>query len=219
MVSVNTLRRRKADFSPNRWLMDSGAFSVIAAGRDHMPVEEYARHVERWSRCGTLEAAVAQDFMCEPFVLEITGMTVVDHQRLTIERYQLLRKMVDTVYIMPVLQGYSPTEYQRHVRDYGATLGTEAWVGVGSVCKRNGRPGAVVAIHEAIKDERPDLRLHGFGLKRTALRLGRVNELLHSSDSMAWSFQARKQGRGANDIREAHRYVDALARQQVQRSF
>ena len=42
------------------------------------------------------------------------------------------------VYIMPVLQGYKPEEYIEHLNMYGSRPSLGAWVGVGSVCKRNG---------------------------------------------------------------------------------
>jgi hypothetical protein len=54
-----------------------------------------------------------------------------------------------------------------------------------------------------IKWHRPDLRLHGFGLKATALASCIVRECLHSADSMAWSFAARREGRDRNSWREA----------------
>ena len=70
---------------------------------------------------------------------------------------------------------------------------------------------------EAIHAQRPDLRLHGFGIKITALHDERVRELLYSADSMAWSYAARKQGRDGNDIGEAVRYVAKVAAQPIQR--
>lgn len=217
MVSVNRLEHRKSDFQVNDWIMDSGAFTRISTGRGHMPVKDYARQIERWSRCGNMMAAVTQDWMCEAFILGITGLTVEDHQRLTLERYAQLREAVgSTVYVMPVLQGYTPEEYVTHVRQYGAELGKGAWVGVGSVCKRNASPGSVERVLWAIHDERPDLRLHGFGLKRTALQSGVANSLLYSCDSMAWSYAARKAGRDANGPGEAHRYVEQIERMPVQ---
>jgi hypothetical protein len=76
------------------------------------------------------------------------------------------------VYILPVLQGYQPTEYVAHLHQYGDRLGAGMWVGVGSVCKRNSKPEQIEAIVSAIKQERPDLRLHLFGIKLTALKNG-----------------------------------------------
>lgn len=211
MVSVNVLRKRKADFSPGEWIMDSGAFTEVARhGGYREGVDAYAAQIARWNSCGTLLAAVAQDWMCEPFVLAITGKTTAEHQRLTIERYDELLPLVDS-YVMPVLQGYRPAEYAAHVRDYGGRLRPGAWVGVGSVCKRNATPDAIAAVLAAVKGERPDLRLHGFGVKLTALADPRIRALLWSADSMAWSFAARKNGRNANDHGEAVAYAERVA--------
>jgi hypothetical protein len=207
-ISVNRLRQRKGPFAVGDWIMDSGAFSTILQhGGYPLGVDEYAAQIARWRQCGQLLAAVAQDFMCEPAMLARTGLTVSEHQRLTIERYDALLSLVDDVYVMPVLQGYSPSEYVSHIEQYGARLTPGMWVGVGSVCKRNGDAAAIEAVLIAIHRVRPDLRLHGFGLKTTALRSGLVRELLHTADSMAWSFAARKKGRNANDWREAARFA------------
>lgn len=97
-------------------------------------------------------------------------------------------------------------KWRTGIRMYGAELEYGAWVGVGSVCKRNGDPRAIEAVLLAIQAERPDLKLHGFGIKLTALASGLVRRLLHSADSMAWSFSARKQGRNGNDWAEAERF-------------
>lgn len=212
-VSVNRLRDRKGPFAVGDWIMDSGAFSEISAhGRYRHSVGDYAAEIRRWSENGRLLAAVSQDFMCEPWIVEKTGLSVAEHQRLTIERYdELVWEDTAGVYIMPVLQGYAPEDYVRHVGMYGVDrLAHGAWVGVGSICKRNANPRAVEAVLRAIKAARPDLRLHGFGLKATALRSALVFDLLHTADSMAWSFHARKQGRNGNDWREAKRWMRGI---------
>jgi hypothetical protein len=41
-------------------------------------------------------------------------------------------------FTLPVLQGYSPRSYAAHLGCYGELLTLGQWVGVGSVCKRNG---------------------------------------------------------------------------------
>lgn len=211
-ISVNRLRQRKGPFEVGDWIMDSGAFTEISThGGYRHSVAEYAAEIRRWAWNGRLLAAVAQDWMCEPWIVERTGLSVAEHQRLTVERYDALRaEDTDGIYIMPVLQGYQPADYVRHVGMYGARLGYGAWVGVGSVCKRNSSPRAVEAVLDAIKGVRPDLRLHGFGLKATALRSAFVFDALYSADSMAWSFHARRRGRNANDWREAKRWMRGI---------
>lgn len=217
-VSVNRLRPRKGPFAVKDWIMDSGAFTEVTRhGGYRHGVADYAAEIRRWSGNGCLLAAVAQDWMCEPFVVERTGLSVPEHQQLTIDRFDALRDE-DTagVYVLPVLQGFAPADYVRHIDAYGARLAAGAWVGVGSVCKRNGRPDDVAAVLLGIRRARPDLRLHGFGLKTTALGDPLVRSMLHSADSMAWSFHARKNGRNANDWREAVRWVDAITSRPVQ---
>lgn len=210
MLSVNALSRRKSDFEAGQWVMDSGAFTEVSRhGTHRRSVEEYAAQIRRWSRRGDLLAAVSQDWMCESFVLQKTGMTTEEHQARTVDRYdRLMSADTGEVYIMPVLQGYEPEEYVRNVRQYGGRLSEGAWVGVGSVCKRNSSVKAVEAVLSSIHGVRPDLRLHGFGLKKTALRSHLVRKCLYSADSMAWSYRARREeGRDANDWREARRYL------------
>lgn len=217
-VSVNRLRTRQTDFEVKDWILDSGAFTEVARhGGYRFPVEEYAGHIRRWANCGNLLAAVAQDFMCESFILDRTGKSVEEHQWLTVERYDdLLRADAGVTQILPVLQGYSPESYLDHLRMYGGRLFKGMWVGVGSICKRNGDARAIENVLLGIKRERPDLRLHGFGLKTTALTSGLVRALLYSADSMAWSFAARIEGRNANDWREAARFVKRIETQSVQ---
>jgi hypothetical protein len=164
-------------------------------------------------------AAVAQDYMCEPFMLAKTGLTVADHQRLTIERYDDLVAELDRLFggkcpfpVMPVLQGYDPADYVRHIRAYGDRLKPGMWVGVGSVCKRNGTPEKIVEVLEAIHAEFPGLKLHGFGVKQTSLLHPAVRFLLDTADSMAWSFAARKQGRDGNSHLEAKAFVEKIER-------
>lgn len=221
-ISVNRLRDRKGPFAVGDWIMDSGAFTEISThGRYLTTPAEYAAEIRRWAKNGNLLAAVAQDYMCEPWIVAKTGLSVAEHQRRTIQRYDELLMWLDQpkrsdVYVMPVLQGYQPAEYVDHLRAYGDRLAFGAWVGVGSVCKRNGDARAIEDVLLAIHRERPDLKLHGFGLKTTALSSGLVQELLHTADSMAWSYNARRNGRNANDWREAKRWADRIRDMAVQ---
>ena len=132
--------------------------------------------------------------MCEDFILQKTGLTIEDHQNITVERYSRLIDLTN-VYVMPVLQGYAPESYLAHLHLYGELLSPGQWVGVGSICKRNGNPKQIEDILVAIHAQRPDLLLHGFGIKLAALQSPTVRALLYSSDSMAWSFAGRKWGR------------------------
>lgn len=213
-ISVNRLKTRVSDFEVKDWIMDSGAFSELNIhGHYRSDVYRYARYINRWKSCGTMLAAVSQDYMCEPHIVAKTGLSVKEHQSRTIARYVALLPETDA-YIMPALQGYAPQEYIDHIRQYGSCLKQGAWCAVGSICKRNNHPQVIEYILRKIKTERPDLRLHGLGIKLTALRMPAIAGLLHSSDSLAWSFAARYECRDAHDWHEAENYRKRIAPKQ-----
>ena len=61
-----------------------------------------------------------------------------------------------------------------------------------------------------------ELRLHGFGLKTTALANPLIVSMLETADSMAWSFHARINGRNANDWREAKAWAENITNRPMQ---
>jgi len=219
-ISINRIWRRKKPILCNDVFVDGAAFTELEKyGEYRHEVYEYGDELYRLHTCGAVNitVAVAQDYMCEPFIIQKTGFNVPTHQYLTVERYDFLldhltHKFGGTVpfHILPVLQGFEPEEYADHVRMYGDRLKPGMWVGVGSVCKRQGDPKAIRAVLCAIKALRPDLLLHGFGVKKTSLKDPEVRAGFYSADSMAWSTAARKQGRNQNDWREAMAFVHAI---------
>lgn len=212
-ISINRLRGRRKPVACGHAIIDSGSFKELELfGRYRHGVDEYAEELRRLDESGVVRIAiaVAQDYMCESWMLDKTGLTIAEHQHLTIERYDALLACGLPFPIMPVLQGYAPEDYAAHLDAYGSRLRFGQWVGVGSVCKRQGKPELIVAVLDAIVSKRPDLRLHGFGVKTTALLHPGVRSRLYSADSMAWSFAARKQGRNANDWREARIFTDRI---------
>ena len=224
MISINRIKNRRSGLANVEWLMDSGAFTTLLLnGKYTDSPETYAWDIWKRRHTGKLIGAVAQDYMCEPFMLELTRCSTQEHQRMTIERYDRIlaelkrlenvNNKVNTLcpqhapYLMPVLQGYKPEEYIFHIQDYGKRLQANMWTGVGSVCKRNSNVESVIEVLYAIKSVRPDLRLHGFGLKITALQEKEVRRMLYTSDSMAWSMNERLQGRDPNSYKAAQRYA------------
>ena len=164
------------------------------AGQEKTPEE-----IEEWKEELVFEGANPVWFEQYPREFEDgpSKIGVEDHQRQTVYRYkwilECLRDRKCDTYLMPVLQGYEPEEYIHCLELYEkeGLLPHGAYVGVGSVCKRNVNPETVIGVLGAIKRKRPDLQLHGFGIKITALRDPGVRALLHSADSMAWSVDAR----------------------------
>lgn len=172
------------------WALDSGGFTELSMyGGWRTTATEYVRSVERYrDEIGRLEWAAPQDWMCEPFMLAKTGLTVADHQRLTVENYVELRETAPTLPFVPVLQGWELADYRRCVELYetaGIRLADEPIVGLGSVCRRQ----ATAEIGEIVGALSAEFNLHGFGVKLDGIR--RYGWMLTSADSMAWSYTGR----------------------------
>lgn len=193
-VSARRLRDRKSwPKAAAPWALDSGGFSELSLhGRWVTAPEDYVREARRWRQeIGGMDWAAAQDWMCEPWILEKTGLTVERHQRTSVENYLLLTRLAPEMPWAPVVQGWAFDDYLRHVgmyADAGVNLAALPVVGLGSVCRRQDT-GMVEGLIRDLHGR--GLRVHGFGFKLKGLR--KVAPYLASADSMAWSFAARRQ--------------------------
>lgn len=190
-VSARRLRRyAKLPAALGRWALDSGGFSELRLyGAWRTTPQQYAAEVRRWrDGIGKLDWAAAQDWMCEPFMLAKTGLTVREHQSRTVQNYLTLRAIAPDLPFAPVLQGWERADYLRHWDEYraaGVHLDAVPVVGLGSVCRRQN----VGMVQELIRDlARRGAAVHAFGFKVQGL--GRAAPHLASADSMAWSKQA-----------------------------
>jgi hypothetical protein len=184
--------RRTMPRARGPWALDSGGFTELSMfGEWRTGTRTYVSAVRRYAaEIGNLAWASPQDWMCEPGILEKTGLTVADHQRRTVDNYLRLRDLAADLPFVPVLQGWQLDDYRRHVDTYtaaGVDLHAEPTVGVGSVCRRQ-HTGQIEQVLAALAAE--GLRLHGFGLKVGGLRAGAHH--LASADSMAWSARGRR---------------------------
>lgn len=194
-ISVQTLERCKGKLprALAPWSQDSEGFTSITKwGGFKRSVAQYAQVTRKHSiECGMLEHASIQDYMCENVALDATGLNVATHQIRTAESYIALRDHAPDLPWMPVLQGWESDDYLRCIGlyfDRGVDLSTLPRVGVGSVCRRQAHL-AGAAIIRRIAEVLPGIKLHAFGFKLDGLR--RVSSILASSDSMAWSANAR----------------------------
>lgn len=185
-MSVSRLAKRRTKLNHDDWIMDSGGFTAISThGKYIMTPSEYLSCINRHDP----KFAFCQDWMCEPHILEKTGMSISEHQRLTTKSYIQL-SMIDSR-VRPVIQGWNVNDYVNHVdlyRFWGVDMCQE--FGVGTICSRNGSSETVLTILSAIKRAAPNAKLHGFGVKSDTLV--QASHLLTSADSMAWSSRARR---------------------------
>ncbi len=176
-----------------KWALDSGGFSELSLfGEWKTSLRTYILAVDRAAdEIGGLQWAAQQDWMCEPFMLAKTGLSIAQHQRNTVRNYQQLMDVAPHLPWVPVLQGYALNDYLAHedmFRRAGVRLARLPLVGIGSVCRRQHTIEAATIIRAVAA---LGISLHGFGLKEQALR--RVADVVKSADSMAWSFTARRE--------------------------
>lgn len=214
MISINRLLKRKSNFLVNSWILDSGSFTRISSKKGHLSTKKYSKYCERWAKNGVLEAVVTQDYPCDPESLIATGLDIPNHQSLTIHRYKKLLSLVnENIYVMPVLQGWSSSDYVNHLYDYGDYIKPNSWVGVGTLCSRSKSINCVKNILLSLKKERPDINLHGFGVKKYCLQDEEIKNALFSADSSAHSFGKGKYSKMSdlrNDPQNALNYYKSI---------
>lgn len=192
-ISVRRLRRYKnLRKATTEWSMDSGGFTELSTyGRwtvDHIQYIDEIQKIE--SEIGNINFISQQDWMCEPFIVAKTGLSVKEHQIRTIDNYIKLKTALPNSKIAPVIQGFRLDEYVECISMYksnGIDLSKEEIVGLGSVCRRQSEQ----SIFDVVKTVYSyGIRIHGFGVKLKGLSL--YKDYLTSSDSMAWCMNAGK---------------------------
>jgi hypothetical protein len=172
--------------------MDSGGFTELSLyGRWQTSPEDYVSEVRRIVALTGMPSFIApQDWMCEEVILAKTGKTVSEHQDLTVANFLELRRLAPELPFAPVLQGFTHWDYLECAERYvhaGVDIEKEPVLGVGTMCRRQGTLEAEVIMRSLAG---LGLRVHAFGAKTTGLR--RYAPVLTSSDSLAWSFNARR---------------------------
>lgn len=190
-LSHRTLKGRKTlPRAAAPWALDSGGFTELSTyGEWRTSADDYHEAAVRYTtEIGMLDFAAPRDWMCEPWIIAKTGLSVREHQRRTITDYLDLSSRGQVDYI-PVLQGWDESDYLDHIVQYadaGVDLTALPVVGIGSVCRRQGTEqiGRILANVASY-----GIQLHGFGIKKGGLT--RAAPYLTSADSMAWSLDAR----------------------------
>src|SRR5215831_19593742 len=92
MVSYPRLRRRAKRDLPRAkaaWVLDSGGYSELSLhGAWQISPQQYVADVRRYvDQVGMLQWAAVQDYMCEPWILEKTGLDILEHQYRSVVSY------------------------------------------------------------------------------------------------------------------------------------
>ncbi|MBT1185398.1 hypothetical protein HET69_15640 [Streptomyces sp. CJ_13] len=169
------------------WALDSGGFTEITSfGEWRTTPQQYVQQIRRYrDEVGLLSWASQQDLMCEDDALRMTGLSIDQHQDLTVANFLTLRELAPELPIIPVVQGWLRPHYERCVEKFaaaGVDLTKEPLVGVGSICRR---PSTFTASWILEDLHAMGLKLHAFGYKKSGLDISWRHVV--SADSMAWS--------------------------------
>ena len=224
-------------------MRDGGGFTQLQmyGNWDDVPAEQFVAEARAdAAEVGNMAHFEPRDWMCEPLIINGgwagklyfvgTKLSVRRHQELTVADYLDLVGRAPELPWLPVLQGWTMDDYLRCADLYyraGVSLHTLPLVGVGTICRRQGTKEAARILGRLASE---GFHLHAFGLKETGIP--NVAPFLESSDSMAWSYAARrraplpeceaeraKTGRGhrncANCARFAFRWLEEIEREIV----
>jgi hypothetical protein len=198
-LSYQTMRARiELPTAGGQWMLDSGGFTELSKhGTWTITAQQYARDAQRYQQeIGRLVFAAQQDWMCEEEVPAKTGLTIPQHQRRTVDNYLALRAIAPDVRWAPTLQGWSQGDYMDHIDLFyaaGVELHALPRVCVGTVCKRKRRYLMQSALTLRAIHREGLHNLHAFGAHLDLLKL--CSDVLVSSDSTAWSTNARAEHR------------------------
>jgi len=175
------------------WALDSGGFSELSMfGHWTITAKDYVIACKRYNEIiGNLKWCAIQDYMCEPFIINKTGLTVKEHQIRTINSFIELTSLAPEINFIPIIQGFTINEYLEHLEMYDkANINLSAFdtVGIGSVCRRQATK-EIAELLQIISSH--NIKLHGFGVKKQGLALAK--NFLYSADSMAWSYNGRQE--------------------------
>ncbi len=205
MVSHRTLARyRVLPRATGLWFKDSSGFTrlFLEGSWDGLPADRFVAETRRYAlEVGNMQYAAPRDWMCEPVILTKTGLSIQEHQRRTVDDCLDLMQRAPELPWTPVLQGWKLIDYLRCLELYdraGVVLRGEEpqegeedrrpLVGVGTICRRQGTDEAARILGRLAAE---GLRLHAFGLKIQGI--SRAAAYLASSDSLAWSYAARRE--------------------------
>lgn len=196
-VSYMTLRGRKTPLprAQVRYALDSGAFSMLDKYSGWpISAETFASDIRRIvQQLGreNISFCAPMDKMCEPWMLDKTGGTVLSHQKDTVQNFLYLQDIAPDLPWLPVLQGWEEGDYVRCLDMYREAGVKASYFGLGSVCRRQGTADAERIVERLWLEGVP--RLHLFGFKQQGLERVASIPSAYSSDSLAWSYAGRRQ--------------------------
>ncbi len=169
--------------------IDSGGYSFLKnKGKYDRSNREYMNYVYTYSP----NYFCLRDYPCEEDLLKKHNRTVGEHQNMTIEKHIELLNLYEswgkTIESKPVavLQGQTVMDYLNHydlLKEHGVLTD---YLAIGSLCgrKKNNEIAEIIKNVRSVVPSR--IKIHGFGIKKSSLKISSVLKNLDSADSNAW---------------------------------
>jgi len=218
LVSVGTMYRKKFNLNrtmiPNsteRLFLDSGGYSFfIKWGKYPFSVEEYVSFANQIQDEYPLTEVAIMDYACEPDINRTNLKTNKERIDSTIQNALSCIDYEPNLPWVPIVQGYTLQEY-RYCLDQYKEVGLydddfHLWA-IGSLCARK----KVGGIRKIVVDLSREINypIHTFGMTITALKDPQIFFNIHSSDSGAWSFNAKSHQK-LRDLTRYHKKITSL---------
>lgn len=199
LYSIPVFPRFMINFSSKSWknrqkeletdkeiILDSGGFTEIGKHGEYSFSKEY--YFDKIDNKIHPDVFVCMDWMCEPGQIRKSGLSVEEHIKKTVSNAsEILNEYDGKSEPMVVIQGWEIEDYLHCIDRLKEQDCIVERMGIGSIC-REGQKDRVKNIILSIKDELPNVKLHGFGIKKTFLKDKEIVDALYSSDSFAWSW-------------------------------
>lgn len=192
LINFMTKTNRPPNYHYENLFIDSGGFySSMISGGYVKTDDEYLRYVESMMP----QHFALRDYPCEPELMKKHGLTVKQNIHRTVANHLSLLDMLPNYCInaqpIPVIQGWDAADYLDCIDAFQDQGLMSNYMAIGSVCRRTEVRNIrkiIITIRDAIPKS---TKLHGFGIKLTAVKDLAIYNALYSVDSGAWDYQAR----------------------------
>lgn len=204
LINYATKHNRPPTHDCSLFVDCGGFYSSLVSGMYLTPDQDYLEYIQRHQPA----LWALRDYPCEPQLLGKWGRTVAENIRRTVEHHLALLEAAQAYDIkgqaVPVVQGWRVADYLDCLDEFRDQGLIKDYMAIGSVCRR-GQVGQIRKIVATVRRYLPArVRLHGFGIKLSALKERSVWEALHSVDSGAWDYEARwRKHRGELSVPDA----------------
>ena len=173
------------------WVDCGGFHSSLKEGHYTKTDQEYLEYIEKHQP----EFFALRDYPCEPELMKKHNVNPRIQIQRTLENHLKLLDLLENYNIkstpVPVLQGWILEDYLYSIDLYNEHNLIMPYMAIGSVCRRN-KTKQIIKIITKVKEKLgDDIRLHGFGVKISALKNKACFDALWSVDSGAWDYEAR----------------------------